>query len=97
MKLENWSLTVRTKPFEAPELGTPIIQGNIYNDELQRFEDGVFVKTSRLEELNIKDKYAKTKNSTYILGEVDKNFQNYMKENNYTLNDYLNIINKGVD
>lgn len=44
------------------------LSGKIYNDKKNRFNDGQKVYTSRIEEINFQDGWAKTKNSIYKLG-----------------------------
>ncbi len=47
MKLTNWSIVSRTaNPFQAPELGTQCLYGNVYNNP--KFEDNQDVTTSRI-------------------------------------------------
>jgi hypothetical protein len=60
--LENWTL----KYSMAKEMY--YLSGDIYNDKKDRFPDGQRIYTSRIEEVNFQDGYAKTKNSIYKLG-----------------------------
>lgn len=87
--LKNWSIVMdNNNPFLAPELRTTRLHGNIYDDEKKRFNDGVPVSTSRLRKLDIKNKVAQTRNTTYQLGEPSEEFVNWLDENGYTLEQY---------
>lgn len=89
-ELKKWSIFVVSKSeFQAPELGVPHLQGEIFGDS--RFPDGTHVNTSRL--VGIADrgdfKKATTRSGTeYTLreNEVDpeceKQFPNYYQRLN---------------
>lgn len=60
--LKNWSITlVNPSPYLAPELRQSALQGEC---------EGKFIKTSGLRG-KTEDNHVLTKNSTYILGEID--------------------------
>ena len=87
--LENWSIIRdNNDPYLAPELRTTRLNGDVFNDEKMRFENGTNISTSRLKELNIKNGYARTLNTTYVLGKVSEEFQNFMNDNGYKIEDY---------
>lgn len=89
-ELKKWSVFVVNKSeFQAPELGVPHLQGDIYGDS--RFLDGTHVNTSRI--VSISDcgdfKKAITRSGTeYILresevdAECEKQFPNYYQRLN---------------
>lgn len=66
-----------------------MLEGEIYDDEKKRFEDGRYVRTSPLQELNIKNNYAQTKNTKYILGEPSKEYLEWLEDNNMTLEQFM--------
>ena len=86
-RLENWSIiSYDDSPYLAPELRTTMLQGEIYNDENNRFEDGTFISTSRLLVLNLEEGYGLTLSGTrYILGNMSKEYKNWLKKNNIVL------------
>lgn len=87
--LENWSIIRdNNDPYLAPELRTIRLNGEIFDDEKMRFENGTNVSTSKLNEINIKEGYARTSNTTYILGKVSEEFQKFMDDNGYKIEDY---------
>ena len=87
--LENWSIIRdNNDPYLAPELRTIRLNGDIFDDEQMRFENGTNVSTSKLKELNIKKGYARTLNTTYVLGKVSEEFQKFMDDNGYKIEDY---------
>lgn len=87
-RLENWSIGV-DNPYQAPELQKKRLHGDIYDDEKGRFPDGSSVSTSLIQELNLKESYAMTRNTTYILGEPDKEYIKWLEEQGKTLEDYI--------
>lgn len=87
-RLESWSIVEDLNPFQAPELQTSRLKGIIYDDELKRFSDGRSVTTSRIVELDLKNKIAQTKNTKYKLGEPNPNYLKWLEENNMTLEQY---------
>jgi len=86
-RLENWSvISYDDSPYLAPELRITTLQGEIYNDENNRFEDGTFISTSRLLELNLEEGYGLTLSGTrYTLGNMSKEYKNWLKKNNIVL------------
>jgi len=78
-RIENWSTYLYpNNEYLAPELRPMILQGNIYEDS--RFDDGSFIHTSRLIEIDIKNKFAKTSRTEYILGEPYEEFRTFYPE-----------------
>ena len=58
-RLENWTV--------ADFDGGRVLRGDIYNDG--RFEDGTYIITSQILNLDVRKMTARTLNSLYILGE----------------------------
>lgn len=93
-RLDNWSIVVRTEnPFQAPELGSVCMQGEIYNDD--RFEDGESVTTGCILYFDSVAKIAKTRRTEYQLGDIDSTFEAYLEENEYSISDY--DVDKGEE
>lgn len=89
-RLENWSIVSdNSNPFLAPELRNLRLQGQIYDDEKGRFPDGAEVSTSTIQELNLKENYAMTRNTKYILGEPDQDYIRYLASQGKKLEDYI--------
>lgn len=85
-KLENWSIVKEdSNPFLAPEIRGFILKGNIYNDN--RFQNGSLIVTSTIQEINIKNRVARTRNTLYRLGEPSKNYLKWLKDNGKSLMD----------
>lgn len=91
-RLENWSIVfdscTEDMYYKAPELIKKRLQGDIYDDENKRFENGEFVVTSSIQELNIKENYAQTKNTKYILGKPSEDYLKWLKSENLNLSDF---------
>lgn len=88
-KLENWSTTKgTTNAYIAPELIRYRLQGYVFNDEKNRFEDNGLIITSILLELNLEESYAQTQNTRYELGTIDEGFVKYLKYNNIELKSF---------
>lgn len=91
-KIENWSIKlIMENEYQAPELGRSAIVGNVYNDA--RAVDGTGITTSRINKIDLKESIAETNNSLYELGVIDSGFESYMKDNGYTINQYVENIN----
>lgn len=76
-RLENWSVTFGdVDPYTAPELLRPRLQGNVYNSN--RFTDGEFILTGPL--ISAQGRQAATKQTVYILGEVDPQYRAWLAE-----------------
>jgi hypothetical protein len=81
MRLENWMIIAGGTPYSAPEQQFIRLCGNIYEDP-RRPEEGHFVQTSRVVELDLEHKIAKTRTgSVYNLGQPDKGWFEYIREN----------------
>ena len=87
-RLENWSIGI-DNPYQAPELQKKRLFGDIYDDEKGRFLDGSPVSTSPIQELNLKEGYAMTRNTKYILGEPSKDYVEWLKSQSKSLEDYI--------
>lgn len=92
MRLENWSLCFRGYDFYiAPERQNISLQGNVYGHP--KFEDGKFVVTSRVMDLDISNGKAETySGSKYALGQASQEWIEWLKENNFV--EYLKDIEK---
>ena len=89
-KLENWSVGCNNfNPYQAPECQDKVLYGEVYDDEKQRFKDGVYIMTSSIIELDIKNRIAQTSNTKYILGNPSKEYLNWLKENNMSLDQFI--------
>lgn len=76
--LDNWSTVVHSMdPYIAPELNIAL-RGKVYGH--LRFEDGSTVVTSSI--IEAAGRFVKTKNTVYELGEVNKDFLSWCKDNN---------------
>lgn len=85
-RLENWSVgSSEFNPYQAPECQSKVLRGQIYDDEKNRWDDGTTIRTSRLVELDIKNKYAQTLNTKYILGEPSEDYLKCLQENEIPL------------
>lgn len=86
--LEEWAIIENNdNPYLAPELRKIRLYGKVYGR--LDFEDGTFVRTSSIQELDLKNKKAKTKNTEYILGELSKDYLKWLQDNGKTLEDYI--------
>jgi len=90
--IKKWAIVNRTaNPYQAPELGAPCITGNVYGDT--RCGEGETITTSRIKNINLKEMTVQTKNTLYDLGDVSSSFEAYMKENGFTIIQYVESIN----
>lgn len=76
--LENWKIInyYSVSSLAKPDDNFVVVVGKVYNDN--RFEDGKIVRTSIIESANIKEGYVKTKNTTYLLGSIDKDYKLFL-------------------
>lgn len=89
-RIENWAVGVDNRnPFVAPELRDKYLHGKIYDDEKERFSDGVVISTSSLVEIDLKKKVAKTRNTTYTLGEPSEEYLEWLDSSGMNMEDYL--------
>ncbi len=84
-RLENWSVVVNNKPFTAPELLNKRLNGEIHDDEKNRFENGTKITTSPIIKFDLKNKTAQTHNTQYVLGIPSEDYLKWMKDNNIEL------------
>ena len=86
-RLEDWRIVEKnTSPYITPEgRVNKILQGHIYNDENERFEDGTLISTSTIQTINLKNKTVQTRNTFYTLGNISPEYQKWCKENNFDL------------
>ena len=85
-KLEDWYVVVDNNPYLAPELLTYRLAGKTHNDP--RFENGENVFTSHIVMLDVGERVAKTKNTTYYLGAPATAWLEWLFQNNYRLDMY---------
>lgn len=89
IRLENWAIVARYNPYDAPELGLHIvIKGEVYDHP--HFDNGKEIVTGYLKNFDSVLKTAQTNSTSYILGKIEKGFENYMNENGYSLSEYDN-------
>jgi hypothetical protein len=70
----DWSVVSRTAhPYQAPELGYPALQGKAYGHP--KFEDGTLITTSKIIGKTECENSILTKNSLYVLGAIDTEYE----------------------
>ena len=84
-RLENWSVGSLWDGYQVPGLLEQQLRGTVYDDEFDRFENGTKIQTSLLTDLNIKNNYAQTLNTKYILGEPSEDYLKWLEENKIPL------------
>ncbi len=90
-RIEKWSIgSAYFNPYQAPELQKKYLYGEIYDDEKGRFENGTYISTSSIQELDLENNVAETKNTTYILGKPSEDYLKWLKDNNFTLGQFIN-------
>ena len=89
--IENWALiVVLTSPYQAPELGTPCITGQVYGHP--EFTDGTTITTSRIEGWDPVHKAVVTHSgSGYMLGKVSAKYERQYPD---ALNRLINKLSK---
>lgn len=80
VSIENWSMFTDDTPFLAPELRKMYLQGNVYNHE--NFEDGQFVYTSSIQDIDLENGRVNTRNTIYQLGKIDEEYLEFCEGNN---------------
>lgn len=88
-RLENWCIVVDPNftPYTAPELIKKRLSGNIHNDN--RFNDGEYVTTSSIQDIDLVNKFARTKNTTYELGRMSASYKEWLDDNGYKVEDFV--------
>ncbi len=84
-RLENWSIIGDCRlVYQVPECQGKQLNGEIYNDESDRFKDGERIVTTRIIDLDLIGSVAKTRNTKYILGKMSDEYAGWldMKINN---------------
>lgn len=80
-RIECWSICLDYADiYQAPELYKKYLQGNVYDNE--RFNEGTFIHTSSIQDIDLDNGIIKTKNSTYKLGKIDSEYLEYCEQNN---------------
>jgi len=76
--LEDWKIInyYSIASLAKPEDDFVVVVGKVYNDS--RFENGKIIRTSVIKVANIKDGYVETRNTTYLLGEIDKDYKLFL-------------------
>jgi len=84
-RLENWSIQVHMGQYKYPkDVGSTVyLCGNIYGHEL--IGNGRRIKSSKITELDINDRIARTSDAIYRLGRPDKWYIEWLRENNCPL------------
>lgn len=78
-KIERWSVRVDdSNPYKAPEHRPLVLCGEVYGRD--DFNDGDPVTTSRVLSLDVKGKVARTRNTTYAIGEPDPKWVAWLSE-----------------
>ena len=91
IKIENWQMVANFDPYKAFEMQTAHLQGNVYGHE--EFDDGTFVTTSKIIDLDIQNGRASTgSGSEYLLGQPNLEWMSWLKENGFTK--YINELEK---
>ena len=93
-RIENWAVVVRGGPYTPPELCSTVLAGNVYGHPDPRFEDGDFVKTSRILSMDGEAGWAQTKSRLYELGAPDPKFIDYLKSRGKTIADYKEDVDE---
>ena len=88
-RLEDWSITGGFNPYQPPECQHRFLQGIIYDDEKKRFPDGSPVRTSILQDLDLKNNIAQTRNTTYILGSISEDYLKWLREKDLTIEQFV--------
>ena len=87
--LDHWSVTLSEPgPYDDPERIRVRLEGGIQGHPNPRFTDGEVIQSSELIALDVAQKTAKTKHTTYELGEVDPTFLEYVESIGKKLEDY---------
>lgn len=81
-KIENWSIGN-----SQSVIGQYLI-GKVYGHE--KIEDGRFVRTSYIKDIDIENSKIETRNTVYELGQMSEDFKEHLKRNNVDLKDYKN-------
>jgi hypothetical protein len=79
MRIENWAFVIRGDSYSAPEQLTQHLTGNVFGHT--RHEDGKFVETSTVEQIDLENGIVITRNSTYILGTPDSKWVEWISKN----------------
>jgi hypothetical protein len=95
-RIENWSITATTiNRYIAPEQKSYMLLGFVYNHPVERHGNGKTIQTSAVQELNLKEGTARTKNTTYSLGEPNKEWVQWLRDNGYNkINEFLEQLNE---
>jgi len=85
--LKNWSTAFLIPgEYQAPECCFPCLKGEVYGHPSVDLHDGEVVWTSRLKNLDLKQKRAETSHTVYILeGPPDPKWVEYLKSINFDL------------
>ena len=80
-KLRNWSFIVKGGPWTAPECWTQHLVGETVDHPVERFGDGHEICTSRIEEIDLKNRMVRTTSRWYELdGPPDQKWVDYLQE-----------------
>ncbi len=84
-RLENWSIQVHLGQYKSPkgDGSTMYLCGNIYGHEV--ITNGRRIKSSKITELDINDRMARTSDAIYRLGRPDKWYVEWLRRNKFSL------------
>jgi hypothetical protein len=84
-RVENWSIQVHLGQYKSPKYAgsTIYLCGNIYGHQL--ITNGRRIKSSKIIELDINDRIARTADAIYRLGRPDKWYVEWLRRNNFSL------------
>lgn len=86
MEIRNWEVIAWGGPYQAPELMSTVITGEVYGHP--GFEEGKYIYTSAVQVIDMKNKRARTLNSVYSLGEPAPGFLEWLGKQGKKLEDY---------
>ena len=89
-RIEEWSIGSNyINPYQAPEALKKYLYGRIYDDELGRFKDGTNIGTSSIQELNLEEGYAMTRNTRDELGNPSDEYLKWLEVQGKSLEEYI--------
>lgn len=88
--LEDWSpCEVLKSAYDPPECRPIVLHGKVFgHPKSPQVFDGMFVQTSRVLSLDLKNNKARTRNTEYTLGTPSRDWLSWMAERGHRLNDY---------
>lgn len=77
VRLENWSFTVASDPFTAPECQQKLLTGEVFGHP--QFSDGYKITTSAVHDVDWEQRVAHCASRQYALGRVNPKFVEWVK------------------